>query len=106
MVGRMVTVVTDWACRARIGHAGPVTEPAPRYYGAARILRPGDPVPAGASVTADPARALADAWQASASDGTDRTPFVYEVTGRDGTLVITRDVLISRQIARRAAELG
>jgi hypothetical protein len=85
---------------------GTVTDSPPRYYGTDRILRPGDPVPAGASVTADPARALADAWQASASDGTDRTPFIYEVGEHDGTLTVTGDVLISRQLARRAAELS
>lgn len=83
-----------------------MTEPAPRYYGTTRILRKGDPVPPGATITTDPARALADAWRASPAGGTDRSSFVYEVCERDGVLVITGDVLISRQLARRAAELG
>jgi hypothetical protein len=83
-----------------------VTDPAPRYTGTARILREGDPVPPGAAITTDPARALADAWQASATYGTDRSAFVYEVTERDGALVVAGDVLVSRQLARRAAELG
>ena len=89
-----------------MGHASAVTEPALRYYGTARILRPGDPVPPGAAITTDAARALADAWRASATGASDRSPFVYEVAERDGALIITDDVLISRQLARRAAELG
>lgn len=40
-----------------------VTEPAPRYYGTPRILRKGDALPPGATIGADPARALADAWR-------------------------------------------
>jgi hypothetical protein len=31
---------------------------------------------------------------------------VYEVNERDGTLIIADDVLVSRQMARQAAELG
>ena len=83
-----------------------MTEPAARYYGTARLLRPGDPVPPGASVTTDAASALADAWRSSATPATDRSSFVYEVAERDGKLVIADDVLVSRQMARRAAELG
>jgi hypothetical protein len=83
-----------------------VTEFAPRFYGTARILRPGDPVPPGATLTTDAARALADAWRASAAGGTDRSSFVYEVAERDGALIIADDVLVSRQLARRASELG
>jgi hypothetical protein len=85
---------------------GAVTEPVHRYYGTARFLRQGDLVPPGASITTDAARALADAWRASASGGTDRSSFVYEVAERDGALIIADDVLVSRQLARRAAELG
>jgi hypothetical protein len=83
-----------------------VTELAPRYYGTPRILRRGDRVPPGATITTDPARALADAWRAPATGGTDRPSFVYEVTERDGALIIADDVLISRKMARRAAELS
>ncbi|MGB6454368.1 MAG: hypothetical protein WBH47_07735 [Streptosporangiaceae bacterium] len=83
-----------------------MTEPAPRYFGTARILRPGDPVPPGAAITTDPARALADAWRVSATGATDRSPFVYEVAERDGALIVADDVLVSRQLARRAAELS
>lgn len=89
-----------------MGDASAVTELAPRYYGMARILRPGDPVPPGATVTTDAARALADAWRASATSASDRSPFVYEIAERDGALIIADDVLVSRQLARRAAELG
>ena len=84
-----------------------VTEPAPRYFGTVRILRIGDPVPPGATVATDPASALADAMRQSTVIGaTDRSPHVYEVAGQDGALIITADVLVSRQLARRAAELG
>jgi hypothetical protein len=84
----------------------PVTESAARYFGTASILRQGDPVPPGASVTTDAARALADAWRASATGATDRSALVYEVEERDGALIIAGDVLVSRQMARRAAELS
>jgi hypothetical protein len=83
-----------------------VTETAPRYFGTARILRPGDPVPPGATITTCAARALADVWRASATDATDRSSFVYEVAERDGGLIIAEDVLVSRQLVRQAAELG
>jgi hypothetical protein len=83
-----------------------VTVPAPRYYGTARILRKGDPVPPGATITTDAARALADAWRASPTGATDRSSFVYVVAERDGALIITDDVLVSRKMARRAAELS
>jgi hypothetical protein len=83
-----------------------VTETAPRYYGTPRILGKGDPIPPGATITTDPARALADAWRASATGGTDRSSFVYVVAERDGALIIVDDVLVSRKMARRAAELG
>jgi hypothetical protein len=83
-----------------------VTEPAPRYYGTPRVLRKGDRVPPGATITTDAARALADAWRASATGGTDRSSFVYMVAERDGALIIADDVLVSREMARRAAELS
>jgi hypothetical protein len=85
---------------------GGVTEPEPRYYGTARILHAGDPVPPGATITTDPASALADAWRASATGATDRSSFVYQIAERDGALIITGDVLITRPLARRAAELS
>jgi hypothetical protein len=83
-----------------------MTEGAPRYYGTPRILRKGDPVPPGAAITTDAARALADAWRASVTGATDRSSFVYEVAERDGALIIIDDVLVSRKMARQAAELG
>lgn len=85
---------------------GAVTETATRYYGTPRILRKGDPVPPGATITTDPARALADAWRASVTGGTDKSSFVYAVAERDGVFIIADDVLVSRQLARRAAGLG
>jgi hypothetical protein len=85
---------------------GAVTESAPRYYGTPRILRKGDRVPPGATITTDAASALANAWRASATGATDRSSFVYEVVERDGALIIAADILVSRQMARRAAELG
>jgi hypothetical protein len=88
------------------GHASGVTAPAPRYLGIPRILRKGDPVPPGATITTDAARALADAWRASATGATDRSSLVYVFAERDGALIIADDVLISRQLARRAADLA
>jgi hypothetical protein len=85
---------------------GGVTEAAARYIGTQRILRRGDRVPPSATITTDAARALADAWRASATGATDRSSFVYVVAERDGALIVTDDVLVSRQLARRAAELG
>lgn len=85
---------------------GGVTQTLPRYFGTPLILRKGDLVPPGVTITTDAARALADAWRASVTGATDRSSFVYVVAERDGELIIADDVLISRQLARRAAELG
>jgi hypothetical protein len=68
------------------------------FVGTAGRLRIGAAVPAGATVTSDPAEALAYAWRAAESDDWHRTPFVWEI--RDGTVV--NDVPVTRALALRA----
>lgn len=72
------------------------------YHGTATMLRPGDPLRHDAHVTTDPAEALARAWQEAGTPA--GTPFVYRVASRDGVMTVLGDVLIDRELARKAQE--
>jgi hypothetical protein len=66
-----------------------------RFVGTAGRLQIGSSVPAGLTVTSDPAEALAWAWRAAETDQWHRTPFVWKVI--DGT--VTNDVPVTRALA-------
>lgn len=72
------------------------------YLGSAATLRPGDRLPAGLPVTADPAQALANAWRLAGTGGRRGTPHVYELAGSRHRLVVLADLAITADLAGRA----
>jgi hypothetical protein len=65
-------------------------------------LRPGDRLPAGLPVTADPAQALADAWRLAGAGNRLGSPHVYELAKDRQTFIVIADLPITAKLASRA----
>ncbi len=75
------------------------------YLGSAAMLLPGDRLPAGLPVTADPAQALANAWRLAGARNRHGDPHVYELTQDRHALVVIADMAITPELASQATTM-